>query len=297
MLAGEGHIPLACTPDTGSAAPISGVLDACNTEFRYEMKVQRILETPRVTRPYSDEQWRDIAVLGQKVEADLRAGDVRLTMGGEPTFVSVENPDSAEWNTSALGPQKRKLSVAFFLKLRDRFTSGALLHFGQGKWYPGELLPRWALGCYWRKDRVAIWENPGLVADENKDYGYTTEDARLFFKALTLRLQVNSSFVSPAYEDVFYYLWKERRLPGNVDPLDSRVKDPTERAQIARVFEQGLGAAVGYFLPLRRIPTVTGTPRWTSQPWFVRSDHRVPDARRLADGISSPPRFASLDEA
>ena len=273
MLAGEGHIPLACTPDASSAAPVSGLLDPCNTEFRHEMTVRRIFESPRVTKPYSEEQWRDILSLGQKVESDLRDGDVRLTMGGEPTFVSLDDPDGAEWTSDALGPRKRKVAVELFLKLRDRFTSGALLHFGQGKWYPGELLPRWALGCYWRKDGVAIWENPDLIAGENQDYKYTAENARLFLQALTHRLQVNSSFITTAYEDVFYYLWKERKLPGNLDPSDSKLKDPTERAQLARVFEQGLNAAVGYLLPLRRIPSKSGVPRWTSQPWFVRPDH------------------------
>jgi uncharacterized protein (DUF2126 family)/transglutaminase-like putative cysteine protease len=273
MLAGEGHIPLACTPDASSAAPVSGLLDPCNTEFRHQMTVQRIFESPRVTKPYSEEQWQQISALGQKVEADLRSGDVRLTMGGEPTFVSIDDPNGAEWTSRAMGPQKRKLAVELFLKLRDRFTSGALLHFGQGKWYPGELLPRWALGCYWRKDAVAIWENPELIADENKDYGYTANDAERFLEALTRRLQVNSSFMTAGYEDVLYYLGRERRLPVNVDPLDSKLKDPTERAQLARVFEQGLGAAVGYFLPLRRIPTKSGTLRWTSQPWFVRPEY------------------------
>src|SRR6202163_1347804 len=273
MLAGEGHIPLACTPDASSAAPISGVLDPCNTEFRHEMSVHRIFETSRVTKPYSEEQWREINALGQQVETDLRAGDVRLTMGGEPTFVSIDDADGEEWTTSALGPKKRKLAVELLLKLRDRFTSGALLHFGQGKWYPGELLPRWALGCYWRKDGVPIWEDQSLIADENRAYAYTSESAKIFLEALTLRLQVNASFITPAYEDVIYYLWKRRKLPTNLDPLDSKLKDPIEREQLARVFEQGLGATVGCFLPLRRVPSKTGELRWTSQPWFVRPQH------------------------
>ena len=273
MLAGEGHIPLACTPDAIGAAPVTGFLDPCNTEFRHEMTVQRIFESPRVTKPYSEEQWQEISALGQQVEADLHAEDVRLTMGGEPTFVSVDDPDGAEWTSSALGPHKRKLALELFLKLRDRFAAGALLHFGQGKWYPGELLPRWALGCYWRKDGVAIWENTDLIADEKKDYGYTAESAKLFLDALTLRLQVNSSFITPAYEDVLHYLRIEGRLPVNVDPLDSKLKDPVEREQLRRVFEQGLGATIGYFLPLRRVPSRSGIPRWTSQPWFVRPQH------------------------
>ena len=241
LLAGEGHIPLACTPDASSAAPISGLLDPCETEFGHEMSVQRIFESPRVTKPYTEEQWQEIETLGHQVDADLRAGDVRLTMGGEPTFVSIDDADGAEWTTAALGPEKRKRAVELLGRLRDRFAPGGLLHFGQGKWYPGEPLPRWALGCYWRKDGVPIWEDASLIAEDGKDYGYTAEHARRFLEALTRRLQVDAAFIMTAYEDVFYYLWKERKLPVNVDPLDSKLEDPIERARLARVFEQGLG--------------------------------------------------------
>jgi uncharacterized protein (DUF2126 family)/transglutaminase-like putative cysteine protease len=271
LLAGEGHIPLACTPDASSAAPISGALEECETEFGHEMSVYRIFESPRVTKPYSEQQWQEIAALGHRVDKDLQTGDVRLTMGGEPTFVSIDDADGAEWTTSAFGPNKRRLAGDIFLKLRDRFARGALLHFGQGKWYPGEPLPRWALGCYWRKDGVPIWEDPTLIADDNKDYKYNAADARRFLDALTRRLDVDDSFIMTAIEDVFYYLWKERRLPLNVDPLTSKLEDPIERAGLARVFEEGLGKTVGYVLPLRRIPTKTGTPHWTSQPWFLAS--------------------------
>lgn len=271
LLAGEGHIPLACTPDASSAAPISGALEACETEFTHEMSVHRVFESPRVTKPYTEQQWQEIAALGHCVDKDLQMGDVRLTMGGEPTFVSIDDADGAEWTTSAFGPSKRRLSVDLFLKLRDRFAPGALLHFGQGKWYPGEPLPRWALGCYWRKDGVPIWEDPTLIADDNKDYKYNAADARRFLEALTRRLDVDDSFIMTALEDVFYYLWKERRLPVNVDPLDSKLEDPIERAGLARVFEEGLGKTVGYVIPLRRIPSKSGPPHWTSQPWFLAS--------------------------
>ncbi len=78
----------------------------------------------------------------------------------------------------------------------------------------------------------------------------------------------------PAYEDVWYYLWKERRLPTNVDPLTSQLKDEEERARLARIFEQGLGATIGYVLPLRRHEADSGTaPRWVSGQWFLRSEH------------------------
>ena len=272
LMAGEGHIPLACTPDVGSAAPISGLIDPCNTDFRHEMSVKRVFESPRVTMPYSDAQWQGIEALGHQVDADLQAGDVRLTMGGEPTFVSLDDPDGAEWTSAAMGPEKRKLSVDLLLKMRDRFTSGAMLHFGQGKWYPGEPLPRWALGCYWRKDGVPVWEDPHLLAEDAKDYGFTDKEAKLFLETLARRLQVNPAFAIAAYEDVFYYMWKERKLPVNVDPLDSKLEDPQERARLAAVFEEGLDRLVGYVLPLRRIPTRQGTPRWTSQPWFLSSE-------------------------
>ncbi len=149
------------------------------------MAVHRIFESPRVTKPYTEPQWQEIAALGHCVDADLQAGDVRLTMGGEPTFVSIDDPDGAEWTTSAFGPNKRRLAADLFLKLRDRFGPGALLHFGQGKWYPGEPLPRWALGCHWRRDGVPIWEDPALIADDNKDYKYNAADARRFLGALT----------------------------------------------------------------------------------------------------------------
>src|SRR5579862_1103691 len=282
LLAGEGHIPLACTPDASSAAPVSGLLDPCNTEFSHQMTVQRIYESPRVTRPYTAAQWDAIEKLGHQVDADLRAGDVRLTMGGEPTFVSLDDPDGAEWTTAALGPMKRQRAVELLSRLRQRFAAGGLLHFGQGKWYPGEPLPRWAFACHWRKDGVPIWEDAGLIAEDSHDYGYTAEDSRRFLEALARRLQVDAAFTIAAYEDVFYYLWKERKLPVNVDAPNSKLADPVERARVARIFEQGLDQPIGYVLPLRRIPTRSGQPRWTSQPWFL-----APKQMFLVPGDSS----------
>ncbi len=272
LLAGEGHIPLACTPDPTSAAPISGLVDPCNTEFRHEMSVRRVYETPRVTKPYTAQQWEAIERLGQQVDADLREGDVRLTMGGEPTFVSLDDVDGPEWTTAALGPAKRRRAVELLGRLRQHFAPAGLLHFGQGKWYPGEPLPRWALGCYWRKDGVPIWEDDELIAEDGKDYGHTVDHALQFLEALARRLEVDAGFKIAAYEDVFYYLWKERKLPINVDPLDSRLENPIERASLARLFEQGIGKTIGYVLPLRRTQSRTGTLRWTSQPWFLASE-------------------------
>ena len=268
LLAGEGHIPLACTPDVGSAAPISGPLEFCKTDFSFSMTVQRLYESPRVTKPYSDEQWAAIQALGHQVDVDLKTGDVRLTMGGEPTFISLDDRNGSEWSTTAMSPAKRRLAVELLYRMRDRFSTGALLHIGQGKWYPGEELPRWALGCYWRKDGVPVWENQSLFAEDGKDYGYGAPEAHRFLEALSRRLQVSFAFTITAYEDIFFQLWKERRLPQIIDPVDPKLKDSSERARLAQIFDQGAENPIGYVLPLRRIPTRSGTPRWTSQPWF-----------------------------
>jgi uncharacterized protein (DUF2126 family)/transglutaminase-like putative cysteine protease len=267
LLAGEGHIPLACTPEPSSAAPITGTTGPCETQFDFEMSVQRIYESPRVTKPYAESQWEEIVLLGGRVDEQLKAGDVRLTMGGEPTFVSNDNMEGAEWNADALGPTKRKLASGLLRGLRKRFAPGALLHFGQGKWYPGEELPRWAFGCFWRKDGVPVWENVDLIANEETDYGVAANDSALFLKALASRLGLDTNYVMPAYEDSWYYLWKERRLPANVDPLKSQLEDELERARLARVFEQGLDKIVGHVLPIKRENGV-----WVSGPWFLRPE-------------------------
>src|SRR5262249_586184 len=160
------------TPEPRAAAPISGAIDACESEMHHEMKVTRIEESPRVTRPYTEEQWIQIDRLGRAIDADLNQRDVRLTMGGEPTFISIHDPDGPEWNFTALSQRKRVLAGDLLKRLRRRFAPGALLHYGQGKWYPGEQLPRWALAAYWRKDGVPLWKDDSLIADESHDYGY-----------------------------------------------------------------------------------------------------------------------------
>ncbi len=184
LLAGEGHISLACTPDPASAAPVTGGTDKCEVEFKFSNTVMRLHEDSRVTKPYTDEQWQRIDALGRQVDRQLLADDVRLTMGGEPTFVSVDDMEGAEWNIDADGPRKRKLANALTQRLRDRFAKGAMLHYGQGKWYPGEALPCWQYGIFWRKDGAPIWRNPELLADINKDYGHTVEQAESFIKQI-----------------------------------------------------------------------------------------------------------------
>ena len=201
LLAGEGHIPLACTPEPSSAAPISGTTEECETEFDFEMSLRRIYESPRVTKPYAEQEWEKIMLLGNRVDEQLEKSDVRLTMGSEPTFVSIDDMEGAEWNAEALGSTKRKLASDLIRRLRTRFAPGAVLHFGQGKWYPGEQGPRWAFGCFWRKDGVPVWQNIDLVANEETDYRVSAEDSALFLEALTIRLGLETKYIMPAHED------------------------------------------------------------------------------------------------
>jgi uncharacterized protein (DUF2126 family)/transglutaminase-like putative cysteine protease len=275
LLAGEGHIPLACTPQPSGAAPIEGLVDDAEVTFSHHMEVTRIYESPRVTKPYTEDQWGKVLALGEAVDRELKAGDVRLTMGGEPTFVAVSDRDAAEWNTDALGPTKRAYATELVHKLRDEYGRGGFLHFGQGKWYPGEQLPRWALSIYWRADGKPAWKNPALFADEREPSHYTSQDAKRFTQALAGRLNVSDKFIKAGYEDVYYYLWRERRLPVNVDPFDSRLDDEMERVRLRRVFEQKLDAVVGYVLPLNAVenenPHLKG-PQWTTGPWFLRDE-------------------------
>jgi len=271
LLAGEGHIPLACSPEPSSAAPVSGAVDECEVTFNHTMKVERVWEAPRVTKPYTDAQWRDIDALGQRIDADLAAGDVRLTQGGEPTFVSVDDRDGEEWNTAAIGPRKRLIAGQLLKRMKEHYAPGGLLHYGQGKWYPGEQLPRWSLNAYWRRDGQPMWNDPSLFADEEREYGVVDEQGREFLAAVARRLEVEPSCIFPAYEDVWYYLWRERKLPANVDPLDSRLSDPLERDRLRRIFMQGLDRIAGHVLPLTR--DFRGPGRWLSGRWFLRDEH------------------------
>ncbi|MEL6475837.1 MAG: transglutaminase family protein [Pseudomonadota bacterium] len=276
LFAGEGHIPLAATPAPASAAPITGTLDPCEVEFEHHMEVNRVREEPRVTYPFTDAHWQRIDRAGKQVDDLLSAGDVRLTMGGEPTFVSELDRDAEEWNAEAVGPTKRAYADKFIRRLRDRFAPGGLLHYGQGKWYPGEQLPRWAFGLYWRRDGEALWSEPELIAAESA-VGATMADAQRLMGALAQAFELDPEHAEPAWEDPATYLFQEGRLPVNLDPATNQLDDPLERRQLAQAFDRGLGNPTCMVLPIqlaqsqaaaRRMPR--RRYRWATEKWKTR---------------------------
>jgi len=270
LFAGEGHIPLACAANPTQAAPITGSLDECEVSFEFDMSIKRLVEPPRVTKPYTAEQWQGIVRLGERIDAVLKDGDVRLTMGGEPTFVSIDDMDGAEWTTAAVGPTKRGLADTLIRRLHARFAPGGLLHYGQGKWYPGESLPRWAFALYWRGDGTPIWRDTERIARERAADSATAQDACNLIRGIARRLDIAPDYAMPAYEDPWYYINKENSLPVNVDPLESKLDDPETRARLARVFARGLRNPVGYVLPIQRW-NASDRRGWRSERWVTRT--------------------------
>ena len=270
LFADEGHIPLACTPHYASAAPVVGASDKAEVTFEFDNSVTRIHEDPRVTKPFSDAQWTAIEALGHLIDDDLVAGDVRMTMGGEPTFVSIDDMESAQWNTAADGKEKRILSHELIFRLREKFGPDGMIHYGQGKWYPGEPLPRWQYGLFWRKDGYPVWKNLDLIAHEKAKHNYGHEDAKKFTEELAKRLALDTANISPAFEDAFFFLWTEGKTPVNVDPLKANLKDSIERRTLAQLLDSGMQNPAGFVLPLQ---WNYWNNRWLSCKWVMKREH------------------------
>jgi len=255
LFAGEGHIPLACTPEPTTAAPISGMTDPCEVSFEFTNHVTRVREDPRVTKPYTDAQWTAIDTLGRSVDAKLDAGDVRLTMGGEPTFVSIDDMEADEWNTVADGPQKRALAANLARRLGRHFAPNGLRHHGQGKWYPGEPLPRWQIEWCWRLDGLAVWGDADLLADPSTAGSQPPEAARSLAEALARELGVHPTLARPVFEDAEYEHW-QASLRGDANNTAAAVLSASNETP----------PAVAWVLPLRW----DHHAGWASASWGVR---------------------------
>lgn len=267
LLAGEGHIPLACTPSFESAAPVVGMTDKCETEFEFENTVTRIFESPRVTKPYTEEQWQAIYKLGHKVEKQLQKNDVRLTMGGEPTFVSIDDMEAPEWNTEADGPHKRELAKNLSARLYDAFAKGAIIHQAQGKWYPGEPLPRWQIEICWRKDGKKIWNNKNLFSLFSDKTNIPKHADKLFLQTLSRHLGITDKTIIPTYEDSFYFLWQEGQMPLDIDPTKED-GNMLVKEKLQQILQNGTSKPTGYVIPLNN-----SRGEWYTCNWAFRRQH------------------------
>ena len=270
LLAGEGHIPLACSPVPSDAAPITGAHEKARVTFKHEMSVERLLDSGRPLKPYEEETWSLIHETGHQVDALLRENDVRLTTGGEPTFVGTKNPDADEWNTAALGSEKHVLADQLLHRLQHDWAPGALLHHGQGKWYPGEELPRWAYQCYWRDDGEDIWENPQLFErnDNTQRTHRSVSDAERLIQLIAQNCAIDDEFAFPAYEDPWHLAWQARRFPSNKDPLTDDLKEDSHQKRLVSLLRGEPRDPVAMVLPL----IDAGPQQWKSGEWFLREE-------------------------
>jgi uncharacterized protein (DUF2126 family)/transglutaminase-like putative cysteine protease len=260
LLCGEGHIPLACTAHPPCAAPIEGTSSVGASSVGFSMAVGRLGHEPRPTEPYEEEVWQTLLTAGDALDARLAAQDLTLTMGGEPTFNARDHAELPEWNEEALGPSKWAMGLHLASELKDRLAAGGVLLHRQGKLYPGESIPRWALEIIGRRDGeplVGPTIAPGLAAP-------ALADARALTGAIARRLGLEG-FVQPAFEDPWRFFQEEASLPIDVDPLKADLTDPEERRRLARALSHGLAREVGYVLPLTR-----EAGSWVSERWIFR---------------------------
>ena len=283
LFAGEGHIPLAATPHPSSAAPIDGATEMCDTVLDFSNTVTRIHEDPRVTLPYTDAAWATICDVGAEVDERLAAGDVRLTVGGEPTFVSIDNQVDDEWTVEADGPHKRQRAADLAARLKKVWAPNGLVQWGQGKWYPGEPLPRWQIALHWRADGQPLWRDEALLADpwSDDDRDMDPGAARRVLEEIAVGLGLPASQVRPAYDDPLSRLAAKVRLPAGdaVVPEDDLEDDsPAARAALLDRLDESVVDPAAYVLPLHRRDDDTG---WASADWKLRRGRIV-----LLDGDS-----------
>lgn len=267
LFAGEGHIPLACTPQPMSAAAISGGASEPATDFHFHNRVMRFDERPRVTLPYTESVWEDVLALGKEVDAQLVADDVRLSMGGEPTFVAIDNLESPQWNDDALGEQKLDRSGALLKLLREKFSPNGITTFAQGKWYPGEPTPRWALISHWRSDGEPIWKDANQVSmpGEKHKSKQTPDKTQAMMLFLCEELGIENAYVRALHEDPLQQLHLESLLPPEADLADLKLDSSDSRARLMQKLELGIEKPVGWMLPLEH-----NGRHWQSSQWPLR---------------------------
>ena len=272
LYAGEGHIPLAATPHPASAAPITGVTERSETTMVYGNSVRRVFEDPRVTRPYTPAQVDHLQQLGQHVDERLAAAGIELTMGGEPTFVSLDDPTSAQWTVAADGPEKRVIANRLARALAEEFAKGGLVQRSQGKWYPGEALPRWQIGLIWRSDGEQLWSDPGLLADPfEPDQAYQDAPARAeaLARTITADFGLPPEQLRPCFEDPLARLAEEVGRPEGARPTGEPERPDGD---LVADLDRNETTPAAWALPL--VPSWFGEI-WASPDWQTRRGRLV----------------------
>ncbi|RRQ28848.1 transglutaminase family protein [Rhodococcus sp. Eu-32] len=281
LFAGEGHIPLSATPHPSTAAAISGATGKCEAELDFSNTVVRVHEDPRTTLPYTAEQWTAVRAAAAVLDERMSEQDIRLTVGGEPTFVAIENQEAPEWNTTADGPHKRRLASDLAERLRTVYAPDGLVQRSQGKWYPGEPLPRWQIGLFWRTDGESLWRNSDLVADpwlpdDRRPAPVDPATSRALVEKLVEALGLPETQARPAYEDPLVRLLDLVRQPYGDPPHDDDIEpgaDSAEtRAALLRRLESSTDEPAAFVLPISRSVDGAG---WQSADWTLRRGRLV----------------------
>ena len=265
LLAGEGHIPLACTAVPSSAAPVDGTSDRAAIALQFATTITRLGFEPRVTAPIDEHTWQALLSSGDAADAALLAQGLYVTVGGEPTFNSRVEADLPEWCGEALGPSKWQRGLALAERLRAALAPGGVLVHRMGKHYPGESMPRWALDICARRDGVALWPERTLPMLA------TIAAAAQLAQAITHALGIAGVQLTghAAFEDPWPLLRSEHALPPNADPRRYDLDDDETRRRLASELDRGLSTPVGYAVPLVRRADRAG---WLTACWALRRE-------------------------
>ena len=130
----------------------------CEVTFSFHNEVTRVHEDPRVTKPYTDDQWARIDALGEAVDQRLADGDVRLTMGGEPTFVSLDDTDHRAVEHRRRRPGEARpwppRSPSGCARPTPRAGSSTA---ARASGTPASPCPAGSIALQWRTDGVPLW--------------------------------------------------------------------------------------------------------------------------------------------
>ena len=173
-------MPLACTPEpTERRAGLR-----CRREVRSRVSSRDVgaadREDRRVSRSRTPTtQWDDDRRAGprrrrrsrtpRRAADDGRRADVRV----RSTIATGSSGRRPPWVRPSAASRARLLH-----RLKQHTARTVFIHFGQGKWYPGEQLPRWALDCYWRNDGEAAWADPSLLCRSSNSRTDTAQPTR-----------------------------------------------------------------------------------------------------------------------